>query len=119
MDEDEDLPPRVPAPREGGLDEGEAPSIPAPRAAPALECLPRGPGAVATMADRVGSSALVRVERGSTALALRDDSVPSRLRALGHDVARLVVHVVGATVQGVRSLFESFWPCPAVRRRFA
>lgn len=41
MDEDEDRPDGVPAPREGGREYLGHHVVPAPRTAPALECLPR------------------------------------------------------------------------------
>lgn len=118
--DDED---RVPAPREGGREFSGHPYVPAPRAAPALECLPSGAGTVATITERSAStaeartpsSALVPTDRRGTALAVRQDTVSSRLRALGRDVVRIVTRVVGAAVAGVRSLLEGLVPCPAPR----
>ena len=123
MDEDEDRPPRIPAPRRGGHDDPGHPVVPAPRRAPALECIPHPTGTVTTItdrstpptADRAPSSALVLSPGRSTALAVRDESVGSRLRAFGREVARVVARVVGAAVQGMRSLLEGLAPCPSAR----
>lgn len=116
--DDEDRPPRVPAPREGGREDVGHPVVPAPRAVPALECLPRTAGTVATMSARstpAPGAAVVLAERRSTALAVRDDSLADRWCSWGHGVLRAVVRVVGAAAAGVRAWIDSLAPCPAGR----
>jgi hypothetical protein len=123
MDEDEDRSPGVPGPRQGGHEFPGHPVVPAPRAAPALECLLRPDRTVATTTGRrppaadghAGSAALVLAPHRSTAVAVRDESVGARLRAVGRELARAVVRLVGAAVRGVRSLLEGLVPCPSVR----
>ncbi len=121
MDEDEDPAPRVPGPREGGREHPVHPVVPAPRRAPTLESLARPAGTVATLTgrgtsaedDRAPSTALAVPARRSGAIALRDDSLPSRLRARGREGARVVARLGGAAVDGLRALIEGLAPAPS------
>ena len=112
MDEDEDRSPGVPGPRRGGHEFPGHPVVPAPRAAPSLECFPRPDRTVATTTGRrppaaeahAGAAALVLAPRRSAAVP--GVSVGARLRGVGRELARAVARVVDAAVRGVRSLLE-------------
>jgi hypothetical protein len=115
MDPDQDRPPRVPPPRQGGdTGGGWYPVVPAPRVAPALERLP---GRVATLPDRPvetpapPSAALVPVTRRSAAVAVPDAWLPGVLRSW----AGAVVRLVHAALDGVRSLLGALIPAPTSR----
>jgi hypothetical protein len=121
MDEDEDRSPGVPGPRQGGHELPGHPVVPAPRAAPSLECFHRRDRTVATTTGRrppaveghAGSEALVLAPRRSA--AVRGVSVGARLRAVGRELARAVARVVDAAVRGVRSVLAGLAPCPSLR----
>ncbi|GLZ46651.1 hypothetical protein Acsp06_28360 [Actinomycetospora sp. NBRC 106375] len=111
MDPDQDRP-WVPRPRAGGEDTGDAwfPVVPAPRAAPTLEQMP---GRVATLTERPAAptAAVVPVAPRSAALAVRDAGLPGLLSSW----RRAVVRLVGAAVDGFRSVIGLLVAAPASR----